>query len=213
MIAEDLNLKTKVKISGAEYPFELYTIQQGSIKEIKFDNKIYHVESEDKTVDETEQQTIDQSEHKREHQSAFESKDRTVDETEDQSTNKKIGRLTEWTDEKNQYIIENYGKIPTEDIAEHFGKTSKVINARAVLLGIANDPRGGSRKDKEKVPNNTMLFLNWLEKRKSTSFTVGDVAIELSISKEKALEIVQHQITLGKLNQLGKWEFKERKNE
>lgn len=59
----------------------------------------------------------------------------------------------------------------------------------------------------KKAPNNTMLFLNWLEKWENNHFTMGDIVKETSLSKEKALKIVDHQMELGNLKKISKWEF------
>lgn len=131
-LIEDLNLKTKIKITNKEYEFELYTIHKGIIKEIIFDNKIYYL---------------------------------------------------------------------TEEIPED---TSKA------LIILESDEKG-IPSEKIKAPNNTAYFLNWLEKRGHAYFSIGDVTKETSLNKEKALKIIQHQISIGNLQQISKWEFAKRK--
>ena len=47
MFTNDLELKTKIKISGKEHVFELWTIKQGLITEIKLDDNVYSLDGDE----------------------------------------------------------------------------------------------------------------------------------------------------------------------
>jgi|APFre7841882654_1041346.scaffolds.fasta_scaffold00775_18 hypothetical protein len=61
----------------------------------------------------------------------------------------------------------------------------------------------------KKSPNNTILFLNWLNQKHIKEFDINDFLNDhLSISKEQAESIIIHQIEKKKLEQLSNTKFR-----
>lgn len=58
---------------------------------------------------------------------------------------------------------------------------------------------------RSRAPNNTMLFLNWLESNKIVEFRTGDFVSAYShVTKEIADKIMVQQLQQGNLQQMGK---------
>lgn len=70
-------------------------------------------------------------------------------------------------------------------------------------------------KPRSRSPNNTLLFLNWLESNKIVEFRTGDfVSAYPHVTKEVADKIIVYQLQQGNLQQMGKDRFMVRdKNE
>lgn len=152
MFTNDLELKTKIKISGKEHVLELWTIERGRVTEIKLDDNVYSLDGEE---------------------AAFASPD--TDNTEQ----------TPETLEKETEQIET-----TVETAEKVIKTP-------------------STKIRVKAPNNTTLFLTWLEDWKEPRFDVSDFIKKYSyVSKEQAEKIAEYQVKQGRLDQLSHTRFR-----
>lgn len=63
-------------------------------------------------------------------------------------------------------------------------------------------------KARSRSPNNTLLFLNWLESNNMFEFETGDfISAYPQVTKEVADKIMVYQLQQGNLQQMGKDRF------
>lgn len=97
-----------------------------------------------------------------------------------------------------------------------------IINANMNADASADANTSSSKNEDKKLkdskllfksPNNTALFLNWLEEQHVSEFNIDDFVNKYSsISRELAEKIIAHQIHLGRLIQLSKDKIRVVKN-
>ena len=141
---------------------------------------------------------------------------------------KKLRVYRFWEQRELEYLKNNLDK-PVSELRRYLGRPynsvkGKIRELRAKKTELKDDDAKPaeeiiedeikSEKKKEKAPKDTALLLSWIEEKNIVEFDVGEFCIDYSqISNEQALEICQHQVAKGRLNQKGKYRFRVRKNE
>lgn len=61
----------------------------------------------------------------------------------------------QWTEEEKETLKELYGEVPTEELAEEFGRTVNAVRIRAHMLGASESDQGKlSEDDKQYIREN-----------------------------------------------------------
>jgi len=200
---ETLNLKTKLKISDKEYDFELYTIHQGIIQEIKFDNDIYTINTEEEKEDPESPvyPEIDQI---------------VLNPTKKQKG--KRGKYKKWSKTDEQYLIDHYKNTSNKEIADHLGlKNIDLIYYKAYRLGLRKkklplktpeDPEKTTSTVRSKPrEDDTEEFLQWLHNWENNNFTKGDVRRCTTLSHMRVDIMIEDQLIKGTIKRVSDFEF------
>jgi len=102
---------------------------------------------------------------------------------------------------------DDYGKYMLDQgLVKQKGSRDLVVIKRT-LDDIKEEKK--EKKIEVRAPNNTCLFLNWVEKNKILNFSLNDfLNYNACVTKEQAKKILRHQIEIGKLWQMSPSSFK-----
>lgn len=137
MLINDLNLKTEIKIGENTFPFELYTIDRGVFKEIKFNNQIFSLKDNG--------------------QGSFEQKPMVS------KQNKKNRKGRKWTKKEDSILLENYQSLTAKQIEDKKllpGRTWMAIHCRINRLNALKTTGNNVDVEKPSSSNNIIISDN-----------------------------------------------------
>lgn len=152
MLNNDLNLKTEIKIGENTFPFELYTIDRGVFKEIKFNNQIFQLKDNGQGSFEQTQQKPEQSIEKTE-QTPIISEQKT----------KKSRKGRKWTKKEDSILLENYQSLTAKQIEDKKllpGRTWMAIHCRINRLNALKTTGNNVDVEKPSSSNNIIISDN-----------------------------------------------------
>lgn len=121
---------------------------------------------------------------------------------------KKRNHYRYWSDKDDKFVGENRDKMSVEEMAVELNRTESAIRHRV------NEIKAKNPGEKKSAPDNTDLFLKWLESWNKAEFETSDfISAYPQITKKNADEIMVYQVRQENLYQMGRDTFMVRKKE